>query len=58
MDRGEFCRQSRLLVVAGKGGVGKTTVAAALARMAADLSTPPSVGRVFDDLRTPTARIV
>jgi hypothetical protein len=36
MDRGEFCRQSRLLVVAGKGGVGKTTVAAALARMAAD----------------------
>jgi len=36
VDRGEFCRQSRLLVVAGKGGVGKTTVAAALARMAAD----------------------
>jgi pyruvate ferredoxin oxidoreductase alpha subunit len=29
-----------------------------LARMAADVSTPPSVGRVFGDLRTPTARIV
>jgi anion-transporting ArsA/GET3 family ATPase len=36
MDRGRFCRQSRVLVVAGKGGVGKTTVTAALARMAAD----------------------
>ncbi len=36
MDREAFCRQSRVLVVAGKGGVGKTTVAAALARMAAD----------------------
>lgn len=36
MDRGQFCRQSRVLVVAGKGGVGKTTVTAALARMAAD----------------------
>ena len=29
-----------------------------LARMAADVGTPPSVGRVFGDLRTPTARIV
>ncbi len=37
MDRETFCRQSKLLVVAGKGGVGKTTVAAALARMAADV---------------------
>jgi anion-transporting ArsA/GET3 family ATPase len=36
MDRGAFCRQSRVLVVAGKGGVGKTTVTAAMARMAAD----------------------
>jgi anion-transporting ArsA/GET3 family ATPase len=36
MDRAQFCRQSRVLVVAGKGGVGKTTVTAALARMAAD----------------------
>jgi anion-transporting ArsA/GET3 family ATPase len=36
MERARFCRQSRVLVVGGKGGVGKTTVTAALARMAAD----------------------
>ncbi len=36
MERAQFCRQSRVLVVGGKGGVGKTTVTAALARMAAD----------------------
>ena len=35
MDVASFCRQSRVLVVAGKGGVGKTTVTAAVARMAA-----------------------
>jgi anion-transporting ArsA/GET3 family ATPase len=35
VDPGAFCTQSRLLIVAGKGGVGKTTVSAALARMAA-----------------------
>ena len=35
MDVAAFCRQSRVLVVAGKGGVGKTTICAALARMAA-----------------------
>jgi anion-transporting ArsA/GET3 family ATPase len=35
MDIATFCRQSRVLVVAGKGGVGKTTITAALARMAA-----------------------
>jgi anion-transporting ArsA/GET3 family ATPase len=35
MDVGTFCAQSRVLVVAGKGGVGKTTMSAALARMAA-----------------------
>lgn len=34
MDVASFCRQSRVLVVAGKGGVGKTTVTAALAHMA------------------------
>ena len=37
MDPRRFCTQSRLIVVAGKGGVGKTTVTAALARMAAGL---------------------
>ena len=36
MDPAGFCTQTRLLIVAGKGGVGKTTVAAALARMAAE----------------------
>ena len=37
MDPRTFCAQSRLIVVAGKGGVGKTTVTAATARMAAGL---------------------
>ena len=37
MDLRAFCGQSRVVVVAGKGGVGKTTVTAALARMAAGL---------------------
>lgn len=37
MDPRRFCAQSRLVVVAGKGGVGKTTVTAAMARMAAGL---------------------
>jgi anion-transporting ArsA/GET3 family ATPase len=34
MDVDTFCAQSHVLVVAGKGGVGKTTMSAALARMA------------------------
>lgn len=36
MDVATFCRQSRVVVVAGKGGVGKTTISAALSKMAAD----------------------
>src|SRR6516162_3776646 len=36
MDVGAFCAQSHVLVIAGKGGVGKTTMSAAVARMAAD----------------------
>jgi anion-transporting ArsA/GET3 family ATPase len=35
MDVETFCAQSHVFVIAGKGGVGKTTVSAALARMAA-----------------------
>ncbi|MGH9157105.1 MAG: ArsA family ATPase [Acidimicrobiales bacterium] len=35
MDPAGFCRQARVFIVAGKGGVGKTTVSASLARMAA-----------------------
>ena len=34
MDPAAFCRAARVLIVAGKGGVGKTTVTAAVARMA------------------------
>ncbi|HVT77194.1 MAG TPA: ArsA family ATPase, partial [Acidimicrobiales bacterium] len=36
VDTAGFCKQARVLIVAGKGGVGKTTVAATLAQMAAD----------------------
>jgi anion-transporting ArsA/GET3 family ATPase len=36
MDVAEFFGQSRVLVVAGKGGVGKTSICAALARTAAN----------------------
>src|SRR5437588_5484877 len=36
VDPARFCSQSRLVIVAGKGGVGKTTVTAALSVMAAD----------------------
>ncbi len=36
MEVASFCRQSRVVVVAGKGGVGKSTMVAALAKMAAD----------------------
>jgi anion-transporting ArsA/GET3 family ATPase len=35
VDPARFCSQSRLVIVAGKGGVGKTTVSAALAVTAA-----------------------
>jgi anion-transporting ArsA/GET3 family ATPase len=34
MDVGSFCAQSHVIVVAGKGGVGKTTMTAAIATMA------------------------
>lgn len=35
MDDRAFCTQARVILVAGKGGVGKTTVSATLARLAA-----------------------
>ena len=35
MNAGELLRASRVVIVAGKGGVGKTTVTAAIARLAA-----------------------
>lgn len=37
MDPTSFCQAARVLIVAGKGGVGKTTVTAAVARMASRL---------------------
>jgi anion-transporting ArsA/GET3 family ATPase len=37
MDPAAFCQAGRVLIVAGKGGVGKTTVTAAVARMASRL---------------------
>lgn len=36
MDVSQFCSATRLFIVAGKGGVGKTTVTATIAQMAAD----------------------
>jgi anion-transporting ArsA/GET3 family ATPase len=36
MEVATFCAESRVVVVAGKGGVGKTTVAATLAKMGAN----------------------
>ncbi len=35
MDIAAFCSQSRVLIVAGKGGVGKTTMVASLAHLGA-----------------------
>ncbi|MEY3362378.1 MAG: hypothetical protein RL531_2097, partial [Actinomycetota bacterium] len=37
MDQRRFCTSARVVVVAGKGGVGKTTVTAALAVLGARL---------------------
>src|SRR5438105_1010171 len=46
MDPAGFCQQARVLIVAGKGGVGKTTVSAALARMAALAGLRPLIVEV------------
>ena len=65
MDVAAFCAESRVVIVAGKGGVGKTTVAAALARMAAEAGLPvllvelegkPGLHRAFGGERTPRLR--
>jgi arsenite-transporting ATPase len=59
LDPREFLRTTRLVVVAGKGGVGKTTVTAVLARAAArsglrvlavDLDGKPTLGHLVGDL--------
>jgi len=41
VDPRAFCTSTRVLIVAGKGGVGKTTVSAVLARMAAVAGLSP-----------------
>src|SRR5437588_164143 len=46
MDPAGFCQQARVLIVAGKGGVGKTTLSAALARMAALAGLRPLIVEV------------
>jgi Mrp family chromosome partitioning ATPase len=46
MDVSQFCSATRLLIVAGKGGVGKTTVTAALARMASQAGQPTLIVEV------------
>ena len=59
LDRREFLRSTRLVIVAGKGGVGKTTVTAVLARAAAeaglrvlavDLDGKPQLGTLVGDV--------
>ena len=59
LDPHEFVTSTRLVVVAGKGGVGKTTVTAVLARAAADLGLrvlvveldgKPHLGRLLDEI--------
>lgn len=40
MDVAAFCRRTRVVIVAGKGGVGKTTVTAVFARMAGRAGVP------------------
>jgi anion-transporting ArsA/GET3 family ATPase len=53
MDITSFCTQSSVLVVAGKGGVGKSTVSATLARLAARSGlSVPLVGRSGGDDKT------
>ncbi|MDH5237502.1 MAG: P-loop NTPase [Acidimicrobiia bacterium] len=58
MDPDQFFAASRVVIVAGKGGVGKTVVTASLARAAAslglqvlmiDVQGRSSLGRLFDD---------
>jgi arsenite-transporting ATPase len=59
LDPHEFVTSTRLVVVAGKGGVGKTTVTAVLARAAADLGLrvlvveldgKPHLARLLDEI--------
>ena len=55
MDVAAFFRQSHVLVVAGKGGVGKTTITAALARTAATAGLSVLVLELEGKLGVPAA---
>lgn len=55
MDVAPFLRQSSVVVVAGKGGVGKTTVTAAMARLAADAGLSVLVVDLEGKAGVPTA---
>jgi anion-transporting ArsA/GET3 family ATPase len=55
MNVATFCRKSRVLVVAGKGGVGKTTITAALARMASEVGLSVLVVDLEGKAGVPTA---
>jgi anion-transporting ArsA/GET3 family ATPase len=55
MDIAAFCRQSRVLIVAGKGGVGKTTITAALAHLAAQAGLSVLVVELEGRAGVPTA---
>jgi anion-transporting ArsA/GET3 family ATPase len=55
MDVAAFCRQSRVLIVAGKGGVGKTTITAALAHLAAQAGLSVLVVELEGRSGVPTA---
>ena len=57
MDPVEFCSLARLVIVAGKGGVGKTTVSAALARMAASRKRMEDESRFSEYLQERTSSI-
>jgi anion-transporting ArsA/GET3 family ATPase len=46
VDAAAFCTQARVMIVAGKGGVGKTTVTAALALLAARSGLSPLIVEV------------
>jgi anion-transporting ArsA/GET3 family ATPase len=54
MDVAEFCTQSNVVVVAGKGGVGKTTVTAALGLVAARAGLRVLLVGLDDQLGLPT----
>ena len=65
MELAQFCSTSRVVIVAGKGGVGKTTVTAALSVAAArtgmsvlivEVEGKSGLAAAFDRPRSPTTK--